>query len=92
MEYNKIIMAEPVMNVKAILIHLQQLIDQLEKMAELDYMDNNYASYLHGQIYGIAITLRLLYPGPGNWGEKAALLIRPVLTEHQCECLEKSNN
>ncbi|TYO97761.1 hypothetical protein [Desulfallas thermosapovorans] len=66
--------------------HLQQLVVQLQKNMELNSTGNNYAAYLHGQIYGIALTLRLLYPGPGNWGEKAALLIRPVLTEHRCDC------
>ncbi len=92
MNQNNIAMADPVMNAKAILILLQQLIDQLQKTVEIDIPDNNYASYLHGQIYGIALVLRLLYPGPNNWGEKAALLIRPVLTEHQYDCLEEPNN
>lgn len=75
-----------------ILSHLQTLIDQLQKTSKFDNPDNNYASYLHGQIYGITLTLRLLYPGPGNWGERAALLIRPVLTEHQCDCQEKTKD
>jgi len=47
-----------------------------------------YRSFMHGQVYGIAMTLRVLFPGPDNWGEKAALKIRPVLTEHKCECHE----
>ncbi|MGB9803420.1 hypothetical protein [Desulfofundulus sp.] len=46
----------------------------------------NYAAFLHGQIYGLAIALHFLFPGPGNLGEKAAFMLRPVLTEHQCEC------
>lgn len=71
---------------QTIFTYLQQLVVQLQKTIELDSTDSNYAAYLHGQIYGIALTLRLLYPGPGNWGEKAALLIRPVLTEHRCDC------
>ncbi len=91
MNQNNINMYDPAIDVKTILTHLQQLIDQLQK-TKFDPPDNNYASYLHGQIYGIALALRLLYPGPGNWGERAALLIRPVLTEHQCDCLENPNN
>lgn len=47
-----------------------------------------YRSFIHGQVYGIAMALRMLFPGPDNWGEKAALKIRPVLTEHKCECTE----
>ncbi|MFZ5597234.1 MAG: hypothetical protein ACOY31_09525 [Bacillota bacterium] len=46
----------------------------------------NYRSYLHGQIYGIATALKMFFPGPGNLGEKAALALRPVITEHSCNC------
>lgn len=46
----------------------------------------HYASFLHGQIEGLAQSLRVLYPGPNNWGEKAAFAVRPLLTEHRCDC------
>lgn len=52
---------------------------------------SGYRSYLHGQIYGLATALRILYPGPGNLGERAALAVRPVITEHQCLCEDKDN-
>jgi LAO/AO transport system kinase len=48
----------------------------------------HYAAFLHGQIEGLAQSLRVFYPGPGNWGEKAALAVRPLLTEHRCDCGE----
>ncbi|AGL01452.1 methylmalonyl Co-A mutase-associated GTPase MeaB [Desulfoscipio gibsoniae] len=79
-------------NVEVIFNHLQQLVDQLQKTEKFDLPDQNYQVYLHGEIYGISLALRQLYPGPGNWGEKAGLLIRPVLTEHQCDCQEKPND
>jgi len=44
------------------------------------------AAFLHGQIYGLATALRFLFPGPGNLGERAALAVRPVLTQHHCDC------
>jgi LAO/AO transport system kinase len=47
---------------------------------------SHYRSYLHGQIYGMAAALRIIYPGPGNLGERAALALRPVVTEHHCQC------
>ncbi|MFZ5651017.1 MAG: methylmalonyl Co-A mutase-associated GTPase MeaB [Bacillota bacterium] len=50
---------------------------------------SGYGSYLHGQIYGLATALRIIYPGHGNIGEKAALAVRPVLTEHSCLCGDK---
>ncbi|MCS5695851.1 hypothetical protein [Desulfofundulus thermocisternus] len=52
----------------------------------------NYAAFLHGQIYGLAIALHFLFPGPGNLGEKAALMLRPVLTEHRCECKDQKGS
>ncbi|KAF1084676.1 hypothetical protein SPSYN_02455 [Sporotomaculum syntrophicum] len=79
------------MNAQAVLTHLQQLIREFQKSSIFAVQDNSYAAYLHGQIYGLALALRLLYPGPGNWGERAALLVRPVLTEHQCDCPEENH-
>jgi len=76
------------MEAKTVFSHLQQLVEQMQNALEFHPPDGSYAAYLHGQIYGIAMTLRLLYPGPDNWGERAALLIRPVLTEHRCDCQE----
>lgn len=49
---------------------------------------SDYRSYLHGQIYGLATALKVIYPGPGNLGERAALAVRPVITEHNCRCDE----
>lgn len=46
----------------------------------------HYAAFLHGQIEGLAQSLRVIYPGPDNWGEKAAFAVRPLLTEHRCDC------
>lgn len=47
---------------------------------------SEYRAYLHGQVYGLAMALRLIFPGPGNLGEKAALALRPLMTEHLCRC------
>lgn len=47
---------------------------------------SEYKAYLHGQVYGLATALKLLFPGPGNYGEKAAMAVRPVITEHSCQC------
>ncbi len=69
--------------------YLAQLVEEL-KSRKAHRQCDNYSAYLHGQVYGAALVLRLLYPGPGNWGEKAALLVRPVITEHQCDCEETS--
>lgn len=62
-----------------------QTLNQLQALPP-DPQLANYAAFLHGQIYGLAIALHFLFPGPGNLGEKAALMVRPVLTEHRCEC------
>ncbi|MCL6477800.1 MAG: hypothetical protein K6T65_05235 [Peptococcaceae bacterium] len=52
---------------------------------------SDYMAYLHGQIYAMAAALRIIYPGPGNLGERAALAVRPALTEHACDCTNKTN-
>lgn len=65
--------------------YLANLIEELDNVKMITGSEN-YTAYLHGEIYGITMTLRLLYPGPGNWGEKAAFLVRPSITEHRCEC------
>lgn len=70
----------------------QQLLDQLaaalgalQRAGEKNGSEI-YSAYLHGQIYGLATALRVMFPGPGNLGEKAALEVRPVITEHRCDC------
>ncbi len=69
---------------------LTLLTDALKKLEESGRLDSSdYRSYLHGQVYGLATALRILFPGAGNLGEKAALLLRPVITEHVCACEEK---
>lgn len=60
----------------------------LDRLKNIPPDTQEYSAFIHGQIYGIAMALRILFPGPGNWGEKAALKVRPVLTEHKCECNE----
>ena len=50
---------------------------------------SEYRAYLHGHIYGLATALRLMFPGPGNLGEKAALALRPLVTEHLCRCRDE---
>ena len=67
---------------------LTDLVRQLQKAESTILQDNSFAAYLHGQIYGITMCLQLLYPGADNWGEKAALLIRPLLSEQVCDCPE----
>lgn len=62
---------------------INEALKRLEKASSLN--NNEYAAYIHGQIYGMASALKVLFPGPGNWGEKAALKVRPVLTEHRCD-------
>lgn len=66
--------------------YLVQLVEELKKTRMQNRPPENYTAFLHGQIHGLALALRLLFPGPDNWGEKAALLVRPVITEHQCDC------
>jgi LAO/AO transport system kinase len=70
--------------------YLALLVKELEKVRTGNNLEN-YTAFLHGQIHGLAMSLRLLYPGPGNWGEKAALLVRPVITEHRCNCDERDD-
>ncbi|WP_347491012.1 methylmalonyl Co-A mutase-associated GTPase MeaB [Desulfoscipio sp. XC116] len=82
----------PSRNAESVFSHLQQLVDRLQKAEPAHSPNDNYPAYLHGQIYGIAMTLRQLYPGSKNWGEKAGLLVRPALTEHRCECREDPSN
>lgn len=65
---------------------LDLLIGALKELEGAGEGMRDYRSYLHGQIYGIATALRIIYPGPGSLGEKAALAVRPVLTEHECRC------
>ena len=67
---------------------IQLLTDMVEELARSrnNNQPENYCAFLHGQISGIAIALRTLFPGPGNLGEKAALILRPVITEHKCDC------
>lgn len=68
-----------------LLDHLKLSIEELKKWRNQSGSEQ-YTSFLHGQIHGIALALRVLHPGPGNWGEKAAFLVRPVITEHNCQC------
>lgn len=67
---------------------LEQLMEALEKLQKAGQVAGAeaYTSYVHGQIYGLATALRVLFPGPGCLGERAALALRPVITEHRCEC------
>lgn len=65
---------------------------QLLKKCREDKNKALYASYLHGQIYGLATALRIIFPGSLNWGEKAALAVREVITEHKCECQDHENH
>lgn len=69
---------------------IQLLTEMVEELvnARNNNHPENYCAFLHGQITGVAIALRTLYPGPGNLGEKAALILRPVITEHKCDCRE----
>ncbi|WP_034629282.1 hypothetical protein [Desulfotruncus alcoholivorax] len=64
---------------------LASIVEELDR-ARNNNQPENYCAFLHGQISGIAIALRTLFPGPGNLGEKAALILRPVITEHKCDC------
>lgn len=67
---------------------LQLLLQSLEQWQKVSFRPDaaTCAAFLHGQIYGLAIALRLFFPGPGNLGEQAALALRPVLTQHRCDC------
>lgn len=67
---------------------LQQLTQALECLRSSEGVKGAeaYASYMHGQIYGLATAMKIMFPGPGNWGEKAALAVRPFITEHRCDC------
>lgn len=69
---------------------LTNALKQLEANSDREGL-SLYRTYLHGQIYGMATALRMVYPGPGNLGEKAALAVRPVLTEHFCGCDQENN-
>ncbi|SFG45360.1 LAO/AO transport system kinase [Desulfotomaculum arcticum] len=70
---------------ETIIQFLTDMVEELDR-ARNNHQPENYCAFLHGQISGLAIALRTLYPGPGNWGEKAALILRPVITEHKCDC------
>lgn len=85
MSYDNSISGSSVNEQEKMLDHLVMAIEELKKWQN-QRGSEHYASFLHGQIHGIALTLRILYPGPGNWGEKAAFLVRPVITEHSCGC------
>lgn len=65
---------------------LEQVYAALDMLGDEKLVDASCRAYLHGQVYGLATALRLFFPGPGNLGEKAALALRPVLTEHKCQC------
>lgn len=65
---------------------LQQVYAALDLLSNEKLVDAGCRAYLHGQVYGLATALRIFFPGPGNLGEKAALALRPVLTEHKCQC------
>lgn len=72
-------------NPEQVLDYLSQLLEAIKK-AGPGQENNEYRAYLHGQVYGAATVLRIMFPGPGNLGEKAALMLRPVVTEHECRC------
>ena len=72
-------------NTEQVLAYLAQLTEDIKKARSAEGGEN-YQAYLHGQLYGAALVLRLLYPGPGKLGETAALMVRPVITEHECQC------
>jgi len=76
---------EPPEGAKQLLEYLYRLTEDLQKARSTGNNDN-YQAYLHGQLYGAALALRLLFPGPGRLGEQAALLVRPIITEHNCQC------
>ncbi len=67
---------------------LKQLNEALECLCRSEGVKGTeaYASYIHGQIYGLATALRIMFPGPDNLGEKAAMAVRPFITEHRCDC------
>lgn len=66
----------------------EQLLVALEKVKQLDNRQEfqNYLAYLHGQIWAFVFTLQKLYPGVGNWGDKAGKAAKPVITEDKCDC------
>jgi len=68
-----------------VLEYLSQLTEDIKK-ARSAGDGENYQAYLHGQLYGAALVMRLLFPGPGGLGEKAAFMARPLITEHDCRC------
>jgi len=72
-------------NTEQVLEYLSQLTEDIKKARSAEGGEN-YQAYLHGQLYGAALMLHLLFPGPGNLGERAALMARPVITEHDCRC------
>ena len=65
--------------------YLSQLAEDIKKARSAGDSES-YQAYLHGQLYGAAVVMRLLFPGPGKLGEKAALMARPLITEHDCQC------
>ncbi|OAT81335.1 hypothetical protein [Desulfotomaculum copahuensis] len=67
---------------------LELLLQSLEQWQKVSSRPDAVAcaAFLHGQIYGLATALRLFFPGPGNLGEQAALALRPLLTQHHCDC------
>ncbi|WP_066639868.1 hypothetical protein [Desulfolucanica intricata] len=66
----------------------EQLLVALNKVKQLETSKEyeNYLAYLHGQIWAFVFTLQKLFPGVGNWGDKAGKAVKPVLTEDKCDC------
>ncbi|MFZ5644368.1 MAG: methylmalonyl Co-A mutase-associated GTPase MeaB [Bacillota bacterium] len=65
---------------------LENALNMIKEAEGYEKNMTEYSAYLHGQIYGLAVALRIIFPGPGNFGERAAMAIRPVMTEHSCKC------
>lgn len=86
-QQDKITLEDPKERGYQIFNELKGMLELLQRVPSGCECDN-YRAYLHGQIYALTKSLRIMFPGPDNLGEKASLAVRPVLTEHRCECTE----
>lgn len=45
-----------------------------------------YRAFLHGQASGLALALKIMFPGDGDLGEQAAAQVASVMGENKCGC------
>jgi len=68
------------------------LLEQLKKILEnsRDFRELTggglYRAFLHGQVMGLVLALKIMFPGDGALGEQASQLAAVSLGEDECGC------